>query len=186
MDALEVLNQLKASVTSQVAGGDSVTKAWLTTTGIVNYDLERPAKATYPVLTPIRNEMPRAVSGEGDTATHWKTITAINTTDMPIGLAEGQRGGVISTTVADRIATYHTMGLEDYVTYQANWAAEAFDDVLMLAVRGLLESTMISEEKMMLGGNSSILLGTTPTPTAVGRRRAARCPTGRTTSAVSR
>jgi hypothetical protein len=97
---------------------------------------------------------------------------------MPIGLSQGQRGGVITTTVADRTATYVTMGLEDYVTYQANWAAEAFDDVLMLAVRGLLESTMISEEKMILGGNSSIALGTTPTPTGDGRRdgrRALRC-----------
>jgi hypothetical protein len=167
MKAEEVLNQLQASV----AGGrasDSLTKAWLTSTGIVNYDLERPAKATYPVLTPIRNEMPRVVSGEGDTATHWKTITAINTTDMPLGLAQGQRGGVITTTVADRTATYVTMGLEDYVTYQANWAAEAFDDVLMLAVRGLMESTMIAEEKMILGGNSSVALGVTPTPTGTG------------------
>lgn len=167
-DALQVLDALQAALSAGNGGSDSITKAWLTSTGLVNYDLERPAKTTYPVLTPIRNETPRVVSGEGDTATHWKVITAINTTDVPIGLSEGQRGGVISTTLADRTATYVSYGLEDYVTYQAQWAAEAFDDAIGRAVQGLLESTMISEEKMMLGGNSSVVLGTTGTPTGTG------------------
>lgn len=163
----DVLNALQGG-SNGVDTVDSLTKAWLTTTGIVNYDLERPAKATYPVLTPIRNEMPRMVSGMGDTATRWKTVTAIDTAHVPIGLSEGQRGGVISTTVADRVATYVTWGLEDFVTYQANWAAEGFDDVLALAIRGLLESVMIAEEKMILGGNSSVALGTTATPVGTG------------------
>jgi hypothetical protein len=160
----EVLNALQGATNGSEGDGGSLTKSWLTTTGIVNYNLERPAYSAYPVLTPIRNELPRVVTGDGGVAVHWKTITAINTTQVPVGVAEGQRGGVIQTTVADRLATFVTWGLEDFVTYQAQWAAEAFDNTIALAVRGLLESVMIGEEKMILGGNSTVALGTTPTP----------------------
>jgi hypothetical protein len=164
MKASEVLDALQFG-NRETSDEGSLTKAWLTSTGLVNYNLERPAKTTYPVLTPLRNETERNVTGEGGVAVHWKTITAIDTTQMPIGLSEGQRGGVISTTVADRLATFITYGLDDYVTYQAQWAAEAFDNTIERAVTGLLESMMMAEEKMMLGGNSSVALGTTATPT---------------------
>jgi undecaprenyl pyrophosphate synthase len=55
---------------------------------VPNYDLQRPALALYPwgkEITPIRTEMPRVVSREGDTATRWKAITAINTTQVSAG-----------------------------------------------------------------------------------------------------
>lgn len=172
-DLKTTLELMKAAWASPIgrARGDEAAKAWTTASGLVNYDLQRPAIALYPwgqEMTPIRADLPRVVSREGDTATRWKAITAINTQNTPPGLSEGQRGGVISTTVVPFTAAYVGLGLEDYVTFEEDYAAEGFDDAKARAVEGLLRSLMISEEKMIYGGNSSVALGTTPTPTGTG------------------
>lgn len=172
MNTSEVLDSLRKALSQPSGGGsDPLNKAWTTASGLVNYDLQRPAIALYPwgqEVTPLRTQLPRVTSNKGDTATHWKGITAINTTKMPIGISEGQRGGVISTTVQDFTAAYRTIGLEDYVTFEEDQAAESFDDAKARAVEGLLRSVMIAEEYMILGGNSSINLGVAPTPTGAG------------------
>ncbi len=155
---------------NQRDNGEAI-KAWTTGTGLVNYDLQRPAIALYPwgkEITPLRTETPRVTSANGDTATRWKAITGINTTQVPPGLSEGQRGGLITTTVSPQTAAYVGLGLEDNVSFEADYAAEGFDDAKARAVEGLLRSLMISEEKMIVGGNSSVALTTTPTPTAAG------------------
>jgi hypothetical protein len=81
------------------------------------------------------------------------------------GVGQGNRSGVISTNTKDYTAAYRGLGLEDYVTYEADMAAEGFDDVKALSVEGLLRSLMIQEERIILGGNNSVALGQTPTPT---------------------
>jgi hypothetical protein len=143
---------------------DYVRKAWAQATGLVAYDLEPAAKKLYPVLTPLRNITSRVGSNAGDTATRWKAITGINTTAVFAGLSEGNRGGVITSTVADYVAAYVGIGLEDYVTFEADYADGQFDDVKARAAEGLLRSVMIAEELMIFGGNSGTALGTTPTP----------------------
>jgi hypothetical protein len=144
---------------------DALQKAGITQgTGLVYYDLQAPALSLIPVITPLRNMIPR-VRANGGTATHWKAITAINSTGVFAGVSEGNRGGVISTTVIDKLATYAGLGLEDYVTFEADYAALNFQDVKATAALNLLRSVMIGEEAMILGGNASLALGTTPTPT---------------------
>jgi hypothetical protein len=156
----ETLNLFKNQLPDE-ALAKSITQA----TGLVAYDLQVGAKTLYPVLTPLRNEIPR-VPGAGGTATNWKSITGINATGIVAGVSEGNRGAVISTTVLSQTASYKGLGLEDNVTFEADYAATGFDDVKSLAVQGLLYSLMISEEKMLLAGNSgTVLLGATPTPT---------------------
>lgn len=161
----ETLDLLKAA---QQAPNAELAKAWIqsgsATTGITAYDLEAPAKKLYPVITPLRNRIPR-VSGRGGIQANWKAITGINTSKVGAGVSQGNRGGVISTTTVDKNAVYRGIGLEDYVTFEADYSAEGFDNVKALAVEGLLRSVMIQEEILTLGGNSSIALGTTPTPT---------------------
>jgi len=150
---------------------EALIKAWTQsatpTTGITAYDLEAPAKQLVPVLTPLRNEIPRVGGGVG-TAVNWKAVTAINTNLLEIGVSEGNRGGVIAHTTTDNLAAYRGIGLEDNVTFEAEYAGQSFDDVKALAVMGLLNSMMIGEEIVLLGGNTSLALGTTPTPTLVG------------------
>ena len=62
------------------------------------------------------------------------------------------------------MATYKSFGMEDNVTFEADYAAQGFDDVKALAVEGLLRAVMIGEEELIIGGNTSVQLGITPTP----------------------
>ncbi len=163
------LEALKAAQKTPLS--EEINKAWTQstspTTGLTAYDLEAPAKTLYPVLTPLRNMIPR-VSGKGGIQANWRAVTGINVTNMGVGVAEGQRGGVISSTTKEYMAAYRGLGLEDNVTFEADYAAEGFDDPKARAVEGTLRSLMIGEENMILGGNTSVGLGTTPTPTLVG------------------
>lgn len=148
----------------KTAQRDPVSKATFSqATGLVQYDLQRPALSLVPILSPIRNEMPR-VMGDGGTATHWKAITAIDTTSVNPGVSEGNRGGLISVTVTDYVASYKGLGMEASTTFEAEYASEKFDDARARAVEKLLQAVMIAEEKVILDANSSTGLGTTPTP----------------------
>lgn len=159
----QTIELLKAAQTSDVS--KAFTQSGSATTGLTQYDLQAPALTLYPVLTPLRNRIPR-VSAAGGTQANWRAITGINTSLLNAGLGEGMRAGVISTTISNYLAAYKGLGLEDYVTFEADMAGEGFDDVKARAVQGLLRSTMIGEENIMLGGNTSVQLGVTATPTS--------------------
>lgn len=161
----ETLALLKAA---QGAPNSELAKAWTqsatATSGITAYDLEAPAKQLYPVITPLRNEIPR-VSGKGGIQANWRAVTGLNTAGVRAGVSGGNRGAVVTTSTQDYTAAYKGMGLEDNVTMEADYSAEGFQDVKALAVEGLLRALMIGEERIILGGNSSYALGNTPTPT---------------------
>ena len=161
------LNTLAKSEEMRAALGapsDSLAKAWTQSgsaiSGITAYDLEAPAKLLFPVLTPLRKSMPR-MSGKGGIQANWRAVTGINTTKMGMGIVEGQRGGVMTSTTADYIAIYKELGLEDSVTFKADRAAVGFEDLKSLAQSNLLKATMIEEEFLILAGNTSLALGTT-------------------------
>ena len=146
-------------------GIDLAKATFQTSTGLVNYDLTGPAKLLYPVLSPLRNALPR-VMGNGDTATRWKAITAINTANLSPGVAEGKRGGRITVSEQDYTAAYAGLGLEGDVTFEALYAAEGFDDARARTVESVLRSVMIAEERVILNGNASLALGTPAAPVA--------------------
>lgn len=135
------------------------------TTGINYYDLELGAKTLVPIITPLRNRIPR-VSGKGGIQANWRGIVALNSTNVGGAVADGQRNAFIQTTTRDFTASYKQLGLEDYVTFGADLAAQGFDDLKALSVRNLLWATMIEEEWMTLGGlGTASLAAITPTPT---------------------
>lgn len=162
----DTFNQMWAEIRKGGMNGmpPELMKAITQSTGLVWYDLEPYAKLLFPVITPLRNEIPR-VKGDGGTATHWISVTGININNVSIGLGEGHRGGMVTTQVTENLATYKSFGLDDSVTFEADLAAVNFDDVKQLAVDNLLRATMIGEEKCIVGGNTSNALGTTATPT---------------------
>lgn len=133
------------------------------TSGLTFYDLELGAKFLYPVLTPLRNEIPR-VSGKGGIQANWRAITAINSSGVRIGVSGGNRGAVIAVTEQDYTAAYKGIGLESNVDFEAQYAGQGFDDIRAIAARTGLEALMLGEEILLLGGNGSLALGTTPTP----------------------
>lgn len=133
------------------------------TTGLIAYDLEAPSKKLYPILTPLRNRIPRMTGGFG-IQSNWRAVTGINTGNTFPGVSEGNRGGVVTQTVAEYLAAFRGLGLENYVTFEADYASQNFEDVKALAVTQLLQSLMIQEEMVDLGGNGTVLLGQTATP----------------------
>jgi hypothetical protein len=78
---------------------------------------------------------------------------------------EGQRAGRMSYTTANKAATYVTLGEEDQITYEARNAAQGFED--LQAVDG--DAPPAEDDAQggvaIIGGNASLALGTTPTPT---------------------
>lgn len=153
---------------AHLSPSDALAKAYTqsatATSGLTAYDLEAPAKLLFPVLTPLRNIIPR-VSGKGGIQANWRAVTAINSTSVSPVVSQGNRGGVTTDTVADYTAAYKGLGLEQSVTFEADYAGEGFQDVKALAVQNLLKSMMIAEEKKILGGNTSFPLANTATPT---------------------
>jgi len=134
------------------------------TSGINYYDLELGAKFLYPVLTPLRNEIPR-VSGKGGIQANWRAVTGVNTSGLRIGVSGGNRGGVQAISTQDYTAAYRGIGIETSVDFEAQYAGMGFDDVRGIAAKVGLEACMLGEEILILGGNgAAVALGTTPTP----------------------
>lgn len=136
------------------------------TSGITAYDLEAPAKMLFPVLTPLRNAIPRVGGGKGIQA-NWRAVTGLNTLIVPATVAEGKRGGTVTTATADYLAAFRGIGLDDNVTFEAEYSADGFQDLRALATSNLLKAVMIEEEPLLLAGQGTWALGTTATPTGV-------------------
>lgn len=135
--------------------------------GLTYYDLEPGAKFLYPVLTPLRNSIPR-VSGRGGIQANWRAVTGVNTANLQVGVSQGQRGGVQAVSTADYTAAFKGIGLETSVNFEAQYAAQNLIDVRAVAGRTGLEALMLQEELLIFAGNGTLALGTMGTPSLVG------------------
>ncbi len=160
-DLAELLKGIGTSGFDPAALAKAITQG----TGLVAYDLEAPSKKLYPVLSPMRNELARVQDGKGGTGVNWRSVTAIAPGSYQLGVAEGQRNAQYNLSTANSLGTYKGIGLEQSVTFEAQYAGQTFEDMKGLAVLTNLQSMMVGEEKLILGGNTSIILGTTATPT---------------------
>lgn len=142
--------------------------AMTTGNNVVGYDLQAPARLLVPFITPIRNSLPRrSRAANPGTASHWKQITAITDSGYPRQgwTNEGARATQLNYSAVDKTAAYQTIGAEDALTFEAESAAQGFEDANALATFILLEQMMVKEEMALLAGNNSIALGTPTTPT---------------------
>lgn len=144
-----------------------------TSLGLNAIDLRGPALNLYPVLTPLRNKLPRETSDQGGLSTQWKAVTGVNTGSTGVllqtpGVQEGKRGGEIVVTEADFSATYAGLGLEASINWEAIYAGGKVFDNKATLTRALLNSLMIAEELVLLGGNNSLALGTPAAPVLSG------------------
>lgn len=166
-DSLKSPSEDIARAVMQAAGlnGEELSKSITTGTGLIAYDLQAPAKNLYPVVTPLRNKVPRVGGGIG-TATNWRQVNAIigsgfdNTGWVP----EGQRSGRMSYSTSNKSAPYATLGEEDSATFEAINAGRTFEDIRASMSMRLLQKTMLKEETAILGGNASMQLGTPIAP----------------------
>lgn len=142
-----------------------------TAANIVGYDLQAPARLLLPVITPIRNSLPRrSRAANPGTQANWKTINGINGfTDAGYNQMgwtnEGARAPQFTYSASNNSAAYQTIGVEDALTFEAESAAQGFEDANSVATFLLLQQMMIKEEMALLAGNNSLVLGTPATPT---------------------
>lgn len=163
MKALATADQISMPGMPEALAKSTFVQSASATSGLTFYDLEAGAKMLYPVLTPLRNEIPR-VSGKGGIQANWRAVTGINTNGIRIGVSGGNRGGVMAVSTADYAAAYKGIGIEDSVDFEAQYAGQNFEDIRALAGKVGLEALMLGEELLLLGGNGTLALGTTPTP----------------------
>jgi hypothetical protein len=157
---LALLRQAQERISAGGGRGSGVAlKDIATQLGYVWYDLQPVASQLFPVITPLRNRIPR-VPGNGGTMTHWKAIMGINVTRVSPGVSEGHRNAPNVTAEQDFSVAYKTLGHDDFVTEQARQAnGQLTPAVDALAVQDLLLSLMIDEEFVILNGNAGLALG---------------------------
>lgn len=164
----EMIKTLRAKLGGDISP-DNLKKAWnqasSATSGITAYDLTAPAKSLVPVITPLRNSIPRIGGGTG-IQDNWRAITGVNSTGANGGVSQGLRGQIQQVTTKDYTAPYATIGIEDYATDEAQLAAMGFDDLLAIVTLNNLRALMIAEEKLIIGGigTGGTALGTAATP----------------------
>lgn len=165
-ETLELLKQAQAQAMDPLAKA-TFNQPGTATTGLQTYNLEIGAKNLYPILSPLRNMIPR-VGGQTSIQANWRAVTGVNTANMFAGVAEGRRGGIISVGTAEYFAAFRTIGLEANATFEAELSSAGFDDVRARAAKSSLESLMEAEERLILAGSTSYSLNggsAAPTPT---------------------
>lgn len=164
----ELIAEMRKTLGDQKAFFGDLNKASVQlSTGLLNYDLQAPAKNLYPVNTPLRNVIPR-VKGNGGDSTHWKSVYGIGSSGYGgmQWVPEGTRAPVMSVSSADQFALYTTFGQEISLTFEAWSGALGFEDEKSRNAIRLLQQTMLTEEVAIYGGNRDLKLGTPTTPTA--------------------
>ena len=156
-DTLEMLKGIYSTQNPLRKAGNTVTTA----TGLVEYDLQAPAKNLYPIITLLAKKVPR-VKGKGGVATNWRQVNSITGSgfDSMGWVPEGQRSGVMSLNASTVAASYVTIGEEGALSFEAQSAAQGFEDERSRSSVRLLQKAMRKEEMAILGGNRSIALGT--------------------------
>ncbi len=153
-------------LTKEALSDNSLAKNVSLATGLSAYDLQAPAKNLFPIVTPLRNSLPRVGRLNPGDAARWRTITSITGSgyDAMGWVPEGQRTASMSYSAQPQVAPYLTLGEEDAVTFEAEAAAQGFEDLNATATLRLLQKTMRKEETALLGGNASLALGTPGAP----------------------
>src|SRR5207245_2049947 len=107
-----------------------------------------PAKNLYPTITPLRNSLARVHRPNSGDATRWKQITSLSGSgfDSMGWVPEGQRSGTMSYTSVQKSSAYVTLGEEDSITFEAEAAAQGFEDINATGSLRTLQKTMRKEE----------------------------------------
>ena len=143
--------------------GPEVIKAITQGTGLIGYDLEAPAKFLVPLISPLRNMLPR-LKGPTGIAANWRAFTGLTNNNATqaiynkIGVGEGDRNATMSETVLSYMANYKNLGMENNVTFEATYASMQFDDAHARMVKNLLKLFLQEEEHVILGGNNTLVL----------------------------
>ena len=131
--------------------------------GLTGFNLEAPAKLLVPIVSGVRDRIPRrTVAGIG---TNWKAITAV-TPSGAFKAADGVRSTGFDITKTDYSTSYGEYGQFGDVTWAGEIAAQNFDDARARAETLALLQFLRREWGVMAGGHTTNL-GAGPAPTVV-------------------
>ena len=133
-------------------------------TGFLGYDLQAPAAMLVPFLTPLLNMTPRQ-QGVGIDVHHWKAITDLFGGNGPQSVtgavSDGGTPGYVARSVIALANTFQTIGLQDSLTFQAEWRGRSFEgDLRALLSAQLLYALKLVEENWII--NMAAKLWTPP------------------------
>ena len=138
------------------------TRAITTSSGLLGYELQTPARVIVPVITPLVNLLPRR-KGVGVDIVHWKAITSFDTARNWGVVADGALPSQISYQVAALQNTLQTIGLMNSVTFQAQWRGRSLEANLRARrVAELLYQVKITEERWILGASAFLMVPPAP------------------------
>lgn len=158
------------------AASRALIKAGISTgTGFNFYDLRGPAYFLFPINTPFIQMIGKKgkVNAGVGTAANWKATRNPNSTNVYVGVLEGQRGPTATPNEIDYFATYKELGMEGGNTFTSQFAGEGYTDNLGDEHFRNLARLRLGEEMMTLLGNSGtgagnqgFALGTPTAPVA--------------------
>ncbi len=126
-------------------------------TGFNSYLLEAPAKAIVPVITPLRNMLPRR-PGKGAPSVNWKAITSFDTNRALGTLNEGAVPTSVNYNVVNMNNLFATIALSNSVTFQAQWRARGLEaDLRARRTAELLYQLMMVEERWLLTASQYLM-----------------------------
>lgn len=172
------------------AGASEWTTSNPVSSGLVAFDLEAPAKLLTPRPTPLRNRIARrrgiglahrfkvisgfTGTGTGGVGTFFPGITEAGMTSQggpgtAFGPATWLRGASISYAGYDQAVNYKQYSVSDSVSWAAQFSGQGYEDIRQLSQTALLWSSMLLEERMLLGsrGTDSGFSGALAAPTGV-------------------
>lgn len=133
--------------------------------GIQGVNLSYDMKDMYPVSTPLLKEIPRSTDGYAVNS-YWKQWTGIETNNGVFGVPEGERGAEVKGSFKTYFNKYAGMGLDGKVTFEAQYSAQKFLDLLAKSKYQTLQNVLINEEKTVYAGNATIGLPKASAPVA--------------------
>ena len=136
----------------------------------LNYiNMEPTARILTPIMTPLLAEIPRVdMTGKAGIQANWRAIVDIDVNGASGQLGIGHRGEALAHRTSEFKAAFRGIGLDNFVNFEAQFASDGFVDSRALALNQLLQMVRVKEEEAILGGNTSLNLGTSgkcPTPT---------------------
>ncbi|GCE14193.1 hypothetical protein [Tengunoibacter tsumagoiensis] len=163
-DQADISNQTVSLVKN--AQADFVRAGTNLATGFIGYDLKAPAAMLIPFLTPLLNMTPRQ-AGVGVPIHNWKAVVDFFGGNSPLSVLgavdDGGTPSYVSRTVTALSNTFQTIGLQDALTFQAEWRGRSFEgDLRALLTSQLLYALKLIEENWLI--NMSDYLWTPPPP----------------------
>jgi hypothetical protein len=119
--------------------------------GFTPYNLEPGARLLAPVITPLRNRMPRT-RGKG-TAIEFRAITNYNLNSALSWASEGVSGPMLASGAVKVVFPYKIQSLYNQVSFEAQYYGEGQVDAMALATANALRAFMITEDNNMFFGN---------------------------------